>query len=161
MDVRGQQLLRDAIIYAIDIVERTRGTPLPRIRHPEVRRVLREALFRQGNELCTAVHPVGRETDMPWSPAPGLVQPQEAIRLRPRFLRDDTSAVYRISSEELTVSTRSRCLTAASEDRSRENIGLPSRCSTVPPQCAAWPRARRGSSVRGGCSHRSRSCQRY
>jgi hypothetical protein len=38
------------------------------MRHPEVRGVLREALFRQGNELGAAVHPVRRQTDMPFLP---------------------------------------------------------------------------------------------
>ena len=51
-------------------------------------------------------------------------------------------------------------LTALPAGQGRDSTGPPSRCSMAPQPRAGWRRARRGSSVRGGCSHRSRSSRR-
>ena len=52
-------------------------------------------------------------------------------------------------------------LTAALAGRGRGGTDPPSRCSTTPRQRAGWRRARRGSSVRGGCSCNSPSSRRH
>ena len=62
--------------------------------------------------------------------------------------------------EVLAPTPRARRLTAAPAGRGRGSTGPPSRCSTAPRRRAGWRRARRGSSVRGGCSRRSRSSRR-
>ena len=78
-DVREKQFLRDAIIQAIDVAERPRGNPLPRIRHPEVRRIPREVFFRQCKEFGSKVHSIRGQTDMPCLPLLDQALQQVAI----------------------------------------------------------------------------------
>jgi hypothetical protein len=53
-----------------------------------------------------------------------------------------------------------RSLTASPAGRDRESTDPPSRYSMAPRRYAGWRHARRGSSVRDGCSRKSRSSRR-
>jgi hypothetical protein len=91
---------------------------------------------------------------------PDIALPPRACATRSRPPWSGSWGVSIPCSSRVLAPLRARSLTASPAGRARGNTGPPSRYSMAPRRCAGWRHARHGSSVRDGCSRRSRSSRR-